>query len=65
LEVLEWELGGSAPPGVAEHDSAHLEHVAAAVADTGRRQAAEAAAGDQALPHVPRLLHAAIREVTG
>jgi len=64
--MLERELGGSAPPGVAELDSAHLEHLAAAVADARRRQAAEiAAAGDRALQHVPRPLRAAIRKVIG
>jgi hypothetical protein len=66
LQMLERELGGSAPPGVAELDSVHLEHLVAAVAAARRRQAAEiAAASDHALPHVPRLLRAAIRKVTG
>jgi hypothetical protein len=66
LQMLERELGGSAPPGVAELDSVHLEHLAAAVAAARRRQAAAAAAAsDQALQHVPRLLRTAIRKVAG
>jgi len=56
----------SAPPGAAELDSAHLEHLAAAVADARRREAAEiAAASDEAVQHVPRLLRAAVRKLIG
>jgi hypothetical protein len=66
MQALQRELRGDVPPGLAELDSEHLHRLAEAVADAKRRQAAEiAAAGDQALKHVPRLLRVAIRKVTG
>jgi hypothetical protein len=66
MQALERELRGPVPSGLAELDSEHLHHLAQAVAEAKRRQAAEiAAAGDQALKHVPRLLRVAIRKVMG
>jgi hypothetical protein len=54
------------PPGLDNLDDDHLRDLADAVAAAKRRQAAEiAAAGDQALRHVPRLLRVAIRKVAG
>jgi hypothetical protein len=66
LQALEQELGGAVPPGLAGLESGDLHDLAAAVAEARRRQAAEiAAAGDQALNHVPRILRIAIRKVMG
>jgi hypothetical protein len=62
IQALRRELKGDVPPGIAGLDSEHLQLLAQAVADAKRRQAAEiAAAGDQALKYVPRLLRIAIR----
>jgi hypothetical protein len=66
IQALQRELNGDVPDGLAQLDSEHLHRLAQAVADAKRRQAAEiAAAGDQALKYVPRLLRVAIRKVTG
>lgn len=66
IQALRRELRTDVPSGLAELDSEHLAWLAQAVADARRRQAAEiAAAGDQALKYVPRLLRIAIRKVTG
>jgi hypothetical protein len=66
IRALRRELRGDVPLGLAELDSEHLNQLAEAVADAKRRQAAEiAAAGDQALKYVPRLLRVAIRKVAG
>jgi hypothetical protein len=65
-EALKAQLGGQVPPALTGIDDDSLGDLAAAVATARRRQAAEiAAAGDQALSHVPRLLRMAIRKVTG
>ena len=65
-KALEAQLGGREVPPLAGVDDASLDDLARAVAEARRRQAAEiAAAGDQALRHVPRLLRVAIRKVTG
>jgi hypothetical protein len=64
IEALQRELRGEVSPGLAKLDSEYLSLLAEAVADAKRRQAAEiAAAGDQALKYVPRLLRIAIRKV--
>jgi hypothetical protein len=66
LRALEDEIRGAAPPTVAALDPAQVDDLAQAVAEARRRQAAEiAAAGDQALSHIPRLLRVAIRKVVG
>lgn len=65
-DALKAQLGGQVPPALSGVDDDSLAELAAAVADARRRQAAEiAAAGDQALSHVPRLLRVAIRKVVG
>ncbi len=65
-DALKAQLGGRVPPPLAGVDDDALGELASAVAGARRRQAAEiAAAGDQALSHVPRLLRVAIRKVVG
>ena len=60
------QLRGRIPPALSGVDDESLADLASAVAEARRRQAAEiAAAGDQALSHVPRLLRVAIRKVVG
>jgi hypothetical protein len=64
IQALQRELKGDVSDGLAELESEHLLLLAQAVADARRRQAADiAAAGDQALKYVPRLLRVAIRKV--
>lgn len=60
------QLKGRIPPALSGVDDDSLGDLASAVTEARRRQAAEiAAAGDQALSHVPRLLRVAIRKVAG
>lgn len=66
LKALAVQLGGRAPGGLTALDSEHLRDLADAVHAVKRRQAAElAAAGDQALHHIPRLLRGPIRKMLG
>jgi hypothetical protein len=65
-DALKAQLGGRFPPALTGVDDGSLGDLADAVASARRRQAAEiAAAGDQALSHIPRLLRVAIRKVVG
>jgi hypothetical protein len=55
---------GQLPPGVRGLDPAHLEHLAAALAEARRAQARElAAAGERGLRFVPRLLRGPVRKL--
>ena len=64
LRVLEKELGGSAPSGIRSLQDAAVEDLAGAIRDAKRRQAQElAAAGEQALENIPRLLRVPIRKM--
>ncbi len=66
LRALEAQLAGSVPPGVAQLDDRELRHLADSVRAARHRQAAElAAAGDQALRYIPRLLRGPIRKIVG
>ena len=66
LSALEAQLRTRAPSGIAGLESDHLMHLADSVQAARRRQAAElAAAGEQALGHVPRLLRGPIRKIVG
>jgi hypothetical protein len=66
LQALEAQLGAAAPEGLARLSDAQLRDLAGAVTEARRRQASElAAAGDQALRHIPRLLRVPIRRVMG
>jgi hypothetical protein len=64
LRILEKELGGSVPSGIRSLESGAVEDLAVAIREAKRRQAQElAAAGEQALDHIPRLLRAPIRKM--
>ena len=64
--ALRRALNGSAPEGLKALDPHDLEHLAAAVQESRRRQnRALAQAGDRALRHVPRLLRGPIRRLAG
>jgi hypothetical protein len=66
FKSLREQLGGDVPEGLRALDGEQLRDLAQAVADTRRRQrAALAAAGDQALGLIPRLLRAPIRRIVG
>jgi hypothetical protein len=64
LKALEAELRATIPDGVRAIGDEHLKDLADAVTAARHRQmAALAAAGDQALGHVPKLLRAPIRKI--
>lgn len=66
LKALEAELGGQPPAGLARLTETQLTELATAVRDARHRQAAQlAAASDQSLQHIPRLLRLPIRKVVG
>jgi hypothetical protein len=64
LKALESQLGATVAPGVARLSSSQLQGLAAHVREARHRQAAElAAASDQALDHIPKLLRIPIRRM--
>ena len=64
--ALRRALGGPAPKGLRALSDDELAHLAHAVDQARRRQArALATGGERALQHVPRLLRAPIRRLTG
>ena len=66
IQALEAQLGASAPSGVRRLADEQLVDLAEAISAGRRRQAVElAAAGDQALSHIPRVLRLAIRKAFG
>ena len=66
LNELAAELRAAPPAGLAALDDEQLRDLAAAVREARHRQAAElAAAGNQALSHIPRVLRIPIRRVLG
>jgi hypothetical protein len=66
LTALEAELRAAAPEGLRRLSDEQLRDLAGAVKEARRRQAvALAAAGDQALGQLPRLLRVPIRKMLG
>jgi hypothetical protein len=66
LKALEAQLGASAPAGVARLSASQLRALSSAVMEARHQQAAElAAASDQALKHIPKLLRMPIRRMFG
>lgn len=66
LRGLTRTLGAAPPASVAGLADAQLLNLSEAVTAARRRQAAElAAAGDQALRHIPKLLRVPLRKVLG
>jgi hypothetical protein len=66
IKALEAQLRAPAPAGVRSLDDAHLLDLAEAITAARHNQAAElAAAGDQALSHIPRLLRGPVRRALG
>jgi hypothetical protein len=66
LRALEAELRSAPPAGLRRLGDEQLQHIAAAIREARRRQAAELqAAGDHALRHIPRPLRGPIRKVLG
>jgi hypothetical protein len=66
IRALEAQLRAPAPAGVRGLDDAHLLDLAEAISEARHQQAAElAAAGDQALSHIPRLLRVPVRKAFG
>jgi hypothetical protein len=66
LAALGHQLGGPPPDGLRRLEPSALSDLADAVADARHRQAvALAAAADQALRFVPRLLRGPIRKILG
>jgi hypothetical protein len=64
LKALEAQLGATAPIGIAQLSTDQLRALSDAVTDARRRQAAElAAASEQALQHIPKLLRLPIRKM--
>lgn len=64
MRALEGELRAKPPAGLSRLEPAALRDLAQAITDARHRQAAElAAAGDQALRHIPRLLRGPIRRM--
>jgi hypothetical protein len=63
-DAIERELGGSPPAGLARLTPEQREDLAAAIRDAKRRQAAAlAAASEQALGLIPRILRGPIRRL--
>jgi hypothetical protein len=66
IQALEAQLQGSVPPALRRLDDGDLRDLATAIRDARHRQSAElAAAGDQALRHIPRLLRGPVRKALG
>lgn len=66
LTALERELKSPVPAGVRHLSDSHLRDLATAIVDERHRQAAAlAAAGDQALGQLPRLLRVPIKKLLG
>jgi hypothetical protein len=66
LRALQEELKASPPAALAELTPAQLRSLARAVREARHRQAGElAAASEQALQHIPRMLRAPIRRMFG
>jgi hypothetical protein len=66
LQVLDEQLGATAPRALAELTDAQIRDLADSIREARHRQAAElAAAGDQALRHIPKLLRLPVRKVVG
>jgi hypothetical protein len=64
LRVLEKELSGSVPSAIRSLEGEAVKDLAGAIREAKRRQTQElAAAGEQALDHIPRLLRAPIRKM--
>lgn len=66
LKMLDEQLGAPAPRALGELTEAQVRDLANSVRAARHRQAAElAAAGDQALRHIPKLLRIPVRKVVG
>ena len=66
LKALEQQLGTAPPEGLTALTDEQVSDLALAIRDARHRQAAElAAAGDQAMRHIPKLLRAPVRKVLG
>jgi hypothetical protein len=66
LTALEHELRAPAPAGIRRLDDAQLGDLASAIVDERHRQAAAlAAAGDQALGQLPRVVRIPIKKLLG
>lgn len=66
LATLATELRGPVPAGLRRLSPGEIEHLAAAIAEARHRQAAAiAAAAEQGLRFVPRLLRGPVRKVLG
>jgi len=66
LLALQAELRDKPPASLADVAPEDLDHLAGAIRAAHRRQGAElAAAGEQALTHIPRLLRGPIRKLLG
>jgi hypothetical protein len=66
LKLLDEQLGASAPRALAELTDAQVRDLADSVRTARHRQAAElAAAGEQALRHIPKLFRGPVRKVAG
>ncbi len=66
LQALQAELGARAPDGLTRLSAAELRDLLEVVTEARRRQAMELqAAGERAFGHIPRLLRAPIRKITG
>jgi hypothetical protein len=64
LKALEAQLGAAAPAGIARLSTGQLRALSDAVENARHRQAAElAAASNQAVQHIPRLLRLPIRKL--
>lgn len=66
LQALDEQLGAPAPRAFAALSPDQVRDLAESVQAARHRQAAElAAAGDQALRHIPKLLRIPVRKVVG
>lgn len=66
LKALEEQLGAPPPEGLSALTDEQLGDLARAVRAARHQQAAElAAAGDQAMQHIPKLLRVPLRKVLG
>jgi hypothetical protein len=66
IQALEAQLRAPAPAGLRGLDDAHLLDLAEAIGQARHQQATDlAAAGDQALSHIPRLLRVPVRRALG
>jgi hypothetical protein len=66
LKALDEQLGAPAPRALAELTDAQVRDLADSIRAARHAQAAElAAAGEQALRHIPKLLRGPVRKVVG